>query len=242
MKKFLKSEKFIIVFLVFVSFVLLLNSFSTGEAVSKGESSIASLEQELNEKESLIKEQNAEIKSLKEKVELAGPWFDLSEKEQQREIEEQEAAEEALKKKKEEEEAAKKAKEEAEAKKAAEEKAAKEAEAERKAEEEERIGYDTGITYDQLARTPDEFIDSKVKFYGEVVQVMEGDGYTQIRLAVNEDYDNIILAEFGSSITDSRILENDLITIMGISDGLISYESTMGGTITIPSVIVLNIE
>ncbi|KIL43095.1 hypothetical protein [Jeotgalibacillus campisalis] len=242
MKNFLKSEKFIIVFLVVVSFALLLNSFSTGEAVSKGESSIATLERELEKKETEINEQNKEIKTLKDKVEQAEPWFDLSEKEQKRKIEEQKAEEEALKKKKEQEEAAKKAKEEAEAEKAAEEKAAAEAEAERKAEEEERIGYDTGITYEQLARTPDEYMDSKVKFYGKVVQVMEGDGYTQIRLAVNEDYDNIILGEFASSITDSRILENDLITIRGLSDGLVSYESTMGGTITIPSVIILDVE
>jgi hypothetical protein len=32
----------------------------------------------------------------------------------------------------------------------------------------------------------------------------------------------------------SRVLENDIITVMGVSAGLISYESTMGGTITIP--------
>ncbi|WP_272875231.1 hypothetical protein [Bhargavaea massiliensis] len=65
-------------------------------------------------------------------------------------------------------------------------------EAKRKAEEEAKKGYDTGITYDQLARTPDDYIGKKVKFSGKVIQVMEGDGTTQIRFAVNEDYDTII--------------------------------------------------
>lgn len=39
---------------------------------------------------------------------------------------------------------------------------------------EEAQGYETGITYDQLARTPDDFKGKKVKFTGKVVQVIEG--------------------------------------------------------------------
>ena len=60
---------------------------------------------------------------------------------------------------------------------------------------------------------------------------MEGDGVTQIRLAVNDDYDTILFAEFDSSVVDSRILEDDTITIRGLSTGLITYDSTMGGSI-----------
>lgn len=41
------------------------------------------------------------------------------------------------------------------------------------------MGNDTGITYDQLARNPDDYLFEKVKFRGKVVQVMEGDGITQ---------------------------------------------------------------
>ncbi|PPA70473.1 toxin regulator [Jeotgalibacillus proteolyticus] len=242
MKKYLQSEKAIIVYLAIVSLGLLFYSSSASEAASKSETSIVSLEKEIKEKQKEISSLSEENELLKEKVEQAKPWFDLSEKEQQKKIDEQKAAEEKEKQKKAEEEAAKKAKEEEEARIAAEKKAAEEAEAQRKAEEEERIGYDTGITYDQLARTPDDYSASKVKFSGQVVQVIEGDGITQIRFAVNENYDNILLGEFDSSITDSRILEDDVITIMGLSDGLITYESTMGGDITIPSVLILKIE
>lgn len=130
---------------------------------------------------------------------------------------------------------AKKDKEDA-AKKKAEEEAAK-----KKAEEEAR-GYDTGITFDQLARNPDDYLLKKVKFYGKVIQVMEGDETTQLRIAVNDNYDTVVYAEYESSIVKSRILEDDYITISGHSLGLLSYESTMGGTITIPSVSVVKID
>lgn len=125
------------------------------------------------------------------------------------------------------------------AQKAAEQEAARkksEEEARQEAEQEAK-GYETGITYDQLARTPDNYKYSKVKFKGKVVQVIEGSTDTQIRLAVNGDYDSILFCSIPKAKTSSmRILENDYITIMGVSNGLISYKSTMGGTITIPSV------
>lgn len=131
------------------------------------------------------------------------------------------------------------AKKEAEAKA---EQERKKAEEEQRKKEEEAKGYDTGITYDQLARTPDEFSFKKVKFYGKVIQVMEDDDTTQIRLAVNDNYDTVMLCEYNSSIVTRRVLEDDHITISGTSMGLISYKSTMGGTITIPSVLVKKID
>lgn len=127
-----------------------------------------------------------------------------------------------------------KAEKEAAEKKAAEEKAAEEAK--QKAAEAAK-GYETGITYNQLARTPNDYIGKKVKFKGKVIQVLEGTTETQIRLAVNGDYDSILYCSVPKAKTENtRILENDRITIMGISMGLLSYKSTMGGTITIPSV------
>lgn len=125
--------------------------------------------------------------------------------------------------------------EKAAAEKAAAEKAAAEAAAAKAAEEAK--GYETGITYDQLARTPDSYKGQKVKFKGKVVQVLEGSTDTQIRLAVNGNYNNILYCSVPKAKTaNTRILEDDYITIMGKSLGLISYQSTMGGTITIPSI------
>ena len=82
----------------------------------------------------------------------------------------------------------------------------------------------------------------KVKFTGEVAQVMEEYGETQIRLAINADYDMVVYCSYDSDIVSSRVLENDTITVYGVSYGLLSYESTMGGTITIPSMLVDKIE
>lgn len=129
-------------------------------------------------------------------------------------------------------------------KSAEEEKLRKEKEAAEKAkkEAEEAKGCDTGITYEQLARTPDDYMLKKVKFSGKVIQVLEDEDNTQIRLAVNDNYDTIIYIEYESNIVSSRVLEDDYITVSGVSMGLLSYKSTMGGTITIPSVIVSKIE
>lgn len=129
------------------------------------------------------------------------------------------------------------AEEAAAAEKAAQEKAAAEAAAAKAAEEAK--GYETGITYDQLARTPDEYKGKKVKFKGKVLQVIEGDTETQIRLGVNGSYDQVLYCSVPKAKTAStRILEDDSITIMGRSAGLITYTATIGGKITIPSVLV----
>ncbi|WP_273713109.1 hypothetical protein [Leuconostoc mesenteroides] len=105
-----------------------------------------------------------------------------------------------------------------------------------KAAEQEPTQYKTGITFDQIARTPDDYEGKKIEFTGKVLQVMEDDDYTKIRLAVDGDYDNVILVDVDSDIMNgSRILEDDLVTISGVSDGTTTYESTSGANITIPA-------
>ncbi|WP_409290630.1 toxin regulator [Peribacillus sp. SCS-37] len=185
----------------------------------------------IEQKDKKISSLTDENKELNAKVKEAAPFFKLQEAERK----EKEAE---LKKK----EAAAKAKKEAEEKAKAEAEAKAQAEADRLAEEKEKKGYDTGITYNQLARTPDDYMGEKVKFRGKVVQVIEGDDTVQIRFAVGENYDTILFAEFDPSIVESRVLEDDTITIMGLSTGLVSYDSTMGGKISIPGVSVDKIE
>lgn len=110
-----------------------------------------------------------------------------------------------------------------------------EAAAEKKKQaEKKKKGYDTGITYDQLARTPDKYEGEKIKFKGEVLQVMEEDGTVTIRLAVNGNYDDVIIGGYDSDLVDSRVLEGDTITIYGESGGLYSYDAVLGNPVTIP--------
>lgn len=195
----------------------------------------------LNER---IEKQEKKIEKLSSKVEDAEPWFKL-EKEKQKKLdaerEKHEIAKEKERKAKEKQLREKKRQEEAQRK----EKKRQE-EAQRKAEE--RKGFDTGITYDQIARNPDKYEASKIKFTGTVIQVIEGvniggieDG-VQIRFAVNDDYNKIILLDYFPEDDEPRILENDKITIMGIATGVTTYEATSGASITVPSMIVYEVE
>lgn len=102
--------------------------------------------------------------------------------------------------------------------------------------------YDTGITYDQLARTPDDYEDKLVTLSGEVLQVLEDNGTTNIRLAVDNDYDKVAYGVYESSLVSSRVLEGDKITVYGTSGGLYSYETVLGNTTTVPLVYIDKID
>lgn len=109
-------------------------------------------------------------------------------------------------------------------------------------EAKEKAGYDTGITYDQLARYPDNYDNQKVKFKGEVLQVMEGGKENQLRIAVSKtNYgwysgDEVLYCGYDPSIIEYRLLEKDIITIYGTARGLFSYEAVNGARITLPLV------
>ena len=117
-----------------------------------------------------------------------------------------------------------------------------EEEQKRQQEEKAKKGYDTGITYDQLARDPDDYMYELVKFEGKVLQVLEGKGETQLRLATSGSYDDVIYCAFNTDLTKSRILEDDYITVYGKSYGLYSYSAVMGNTVTLPMVWVEKLE
>lgn len=226
LKEFTKTKLFKVAsyLLVFILGIIISSSGETptmtNEEIEAVMAENTSYKNDLEEANTELSEANDKIDELNEKIESAQPWFEMEENER----EEVEKANEE-----------KRLAEEAEAKK-------KEEEEQKAKEEEEKKGYDTGITYGQLARNPDDYKGKKVKFEGKVIQVMEGDGETQIRLAVNGSYDNVIYGVYDSDIVESRILEDDYITVYGNSAGLLTYTSTMGGEITIPSMLVVKID
>ncbi|MGL4912863.1 MAG: toxin regulator [Romboutsia sp.] len=176
--------------------------------------------------ENLVEDKEKEVETLNKKVIEAKPWFEMN-SEEQRKIEEENARiEEEAKAQK---EAEQKAKEEDEAQKQREEEEAK--------KKEEQQGYNTGITYKQLARDEQEYWYKKVTFKGKVLQVQEGSEENVIRLAVDGNYDNILLVRHIKPRVGDRILENDWITVRGIFNGLESYTSVMGAEITLPTVL-----
>ncbi len=94
--------------------------------------------------------------------------------------------------------------------------------------------YDS-VSYDKLARNPDDYENSLVKGSGNVLQVLDGDTEVDMRVGTSSDgYDDVVYLIYDPSIVDSRILEDDQVTYYGRSLGLYTYESTMGGDITIP--------
>lgn len=118
----------------------------------------------------------------------------------------------------------------------------KKEEEERKKAEEEAKGYETGITYDQLARNPEDYMMKKVKFSGKVVQVIRGDSEVDVRLAVDGNYDTVLYCSISKNKLSSNLLDDDWITVSGVSMGEYTYESTLGAQITIPWVLVEKVD
>lgn len=98
------------------------------------------------------------------------------------------------------------------------------------------------IPFDDLARNPDANKGKRVHFHGKIVQVIEGDIDTQYRVSVEQgdygiwDSNKVIFVSYMRTGNDNRLLEDDIVDLWGTTDGTITYESTMGGNITIPSV------
>ena len=101
--------------------------------------------------------------------------------------------------------------------------------------------FRSDLTYDEIARHPNDYDGELLTFSGEVAQVIEGDGMTELRIAVDGDYDDIIYGIYDNRILDSRLLEDDKIQFYGESCGIISYQSTLGETISIPSMSIYKI-
>ena len=77
-------------------------------------------------------------------------------------------------------------------------------------------------------------LDTKVRVYGKVLQAIEdGKNYT-LRVAINDDYDKIILVLIPSEFNNRVIAEDDHITLYGLVKGRQSYETVFKATKTLP--------
>lgn len=97
------------------------------------------------------------------------------------------------------------------------------------------VAYD----YETIARDPDEYISTYGKYTGEIIQVLEDGNDVQLRVNITREpygYSDTIFVTYTLKDGESRLLEDDIITIYGMNMGTISYESIFGATITLPCV------
>jgi hypothetical protein len=93
------------------------------------------------------------------------------------------------------------------------------------------------IRYAELEKNPDKYSGEYVKYRGQIVQIMEDDGYTVIRLSVTQDSfgwssDDIVFITYES---ETKYVRDDVVTVYGNLNGSKTYESEAGYEITIPS-------
>ena len=122
------------------------------------------------------------------------------------------------------------------------EKAKREAEEKAKKEKEEadfKASCQT-YTFEQIARNPDNFKGTKVKVTGEVIQVLYGYDSVDIRMNITKEgtystyYTDTIYVTYTPEEGEDKILEDDIITVYGTSQGDYSYTSTIGAQVTLP--------
>ncbi|MGN0286824.1 MAG: FxLYD domain-containing protein [Atopobiaceae bacterium] len=92
------------------------------------------------------------------------------------------------------------------------------------------------VDYATVAKNPDDYKGQKLYFEGKVIQVVEGNNETDLRVATNSNgYDDVIYVAYDPSILNgSHLVEGQYLGVYGHCNGQISYTSTLGGKISIP--------
>lgn len=91
--------------------------------------------------------------------------------------------------------------------------------------------------YEEFSRNPDTYDGEKIRFVGKVLQVIDGSEYTEYRMQLEGAKDSVFYVTMRTDKLQSRVLEDDSVTVYGAFDGLLTYRTTIGGQITIPSCI-----
>lgn len=102
---------------------------------------------------------------------------------------------------------------------------------------EDLSNYRTDYDIKDVERNPAEYKDELLSFEGKIIQVMEDDVFTSYRIAINGDYDRIVYLQTFSETLEERLLEDDYVTVYGIFDDLLTYETVLGANQTVPAFI-----
>lgn len=110
------------------------------------------------------------------------------------------------------------------ARKTAEEEAKRQAEAQK---------YETGLTWEQIAR--EEKVGTYGKFEGKIIQVVDNGIYKSYRVAINGDYDQVMYVTDSMKKATETLLEDDYVYFKGESLGNTTYTTVMGASVTLPA-------
>ena len=95
------------------------------------------------------------------------------------------------------------------------------------------------LSYDDLFRNNEQHVGVFVYYQAKVIQVVEaGGGRYQLRANVTRGeyfWDDTVFLRYAGR----RLLEDDIIEFLGEVNGLITYESVLGGQVTIPDISVI---
>ena len=117
----------------------------------------------------------------------------------------------------------------------------------KKSEEEiknEFIASCQDFSYEDIARNPNNYKGKNAKFTGKVIQVQEGLlNSVTLRVEVTQGeygiWDDTVYVNYKyKDDNESKILEDDIITMYGTIDGLKTYTTILGGEVTIPEMTV----
>ena len=115
---------------------------------------------------------------------------------------------------------------------------------------EEYIDSCEKYTYEEIARNAESFVGKKIKFKGEIQQVVydSEDGSSEYLISVTEDEfglwtDNVYVTLVAKE-DDSKFLDYDIVAFYGEVSGEEEYTSILGENIVIPSVtaVYMNLE
>lgn len=99
----------------------------------------------------------------------------------------------------------------------------------------------SALTYDQMARYPDQYAGEQVTITGEVIQVQEvEEGKFVVRLSTKKNSwgygGDDLLISLRLDSTAGKVLEEDIIRVTGMFVGPFTYTTFMGSSRTVPSI------
>lgn len=98
------------------------------------------------------------------------------------------------------------------------------------------------LKYEEIARPKDCLKGEKVTFTGEIIQATSGTYRMNVTKGEYGLYDDTVLFTIDESTLSENILEDDIVTIWGESEGPYTYKAVLGNEITVPKIKVAYIE